>query len=181
MIRTRTRRLIELRLRGGASVLPKAWRRLVAVFAMLAIVVLAAGCQLAANAELETYYRVNALRTDAGLRPLIADQQLADVARFHSQDMAARHTLRHEFANGCTIICVMDELGLPYAWAGENTESNNWEWTETAEHAVSTWQSGSEHLANMMNCHYTRFGAGVTPGDDGRIYFSLVFEGDAAC
>jgi uncharacterized protein YkwD len=46
---------------------------------------------------------------------------------------------------------------------------------------VATWQSDGEHLANLLNCHYTRFGAGVTLGTDGRIYYSLVFEGNADC
>ncbi len=159
-------------------------RRFIQVVATLSLIIAAiavSGCQLAFNAEIETYADVNALRTEAGLPPLEASQELANVARLHSQDMAANHRIRHEFDNGCTIICVMDAVGIERAWAGENTESNNWEWTETAYHAVATWKSDSEHLANMMNCHYTRFGSGVTLGSDGRIYYSMVFEGNADC
>ena len=151
------------------------------VLALFAVAIAASGCKLAVNAELETYATVNALRTDAGLRPLTPDRALSDVARLHSQDMAANRRIRHEFDNGCTVICVMDALGIERAWAGENTESNNWEWTETAYRAVAKWSSDSEHLGNMMNCHYTRFGSGVTQGSDGRIYYSTVFEGHADC
>jgi uncharacterized protein YkwD len=159
-------------------------RRFIQLAAALALFVLAiasSGCQLAIDAEIETYAGVNAVRTEGGLPPLEASQELADVARLHSQDMAANHRIQHEFDNGCTVICVMDALGIEHAWAGENTESNNWEWTETAYRAVAKWRSDPEHLANMMNCHYTRFGAGVTQGSDGRIYYSMVFEGHADC
>ena len=155
--------------------------QLAAAIALFVVAIAASGCQLAFDAEIETYAGVNALRTDAGLPPLQASQELANVARLHSQDMAANHRIRHAFDNGCTIICVLDALGIERAWAGENTESNNWEWTDTAYHAVATWKSDAEHLANMMNCHYTRFGSGVTQGSDGRIYYSMVFEGHADC
>ena len=155
--------------------------QLAAAIALFVVAIAASGCQLAFDAEIETYAGVNALRTDAGLPPLQASQELADVARLHSQDMAAHHRIQHAFDNGCTIICVLDALGIERAWAGENTESNNWEWTDTAYHAVATWKSDAEHLANMMNCHYTRFGSGVTQDSDGRIYYSMVFEGHADC
>jgi uncharacterized protein YkwD len=155
--------------------------RIVAALCLLVAAAISGGCQLMINAELVTYTGVNAIRTNAGLPPLEADPTLANIARFHSQDMARRHVLKHEFENGCTIICVMDALGVPYAWAGENIEVNNWDWAQTAQRTILKWQSGSEHLANMLNCHYTRFGAGVTASPEGGIYYSMVFEGDAAC
>ena len=154
---------------------------LCAVLCALTAAVASSGCIVLANTEIELYAEVNAVRAEAGLPPLEADPVLADIARFHSNDMAVNHTFRHEFANGCTVICVMDERGVPHAWAGENLEVNNWPWPETAYRAVAKWQSTPEHLKNMLNCHYTRFGAGVIPDDTGRIYFSMVFEGNATC
>lgn len=151
-----------------------------ALFA-LATAAISTGCVVLANTEIVLYAEVNAVRTEAGLPPLQADPELADIARFHSTDMAVNHTFRHEFANGCTIICVMDERGVSRAWAGENLEVNNYDWTETAQRAVAKWRSTPEHLKNILGCHYTRFGAGVIPDDTGRIYFSMIFEGDAAC
>lgn len=148
---------------------------------LVAAALVSGGCVLLSNAELVTYAAVNQVRTDAGLAPLTPDPVLRDIARLHSQDMAANQRLTHEFDNGCTVICVMDALNVPHAWAGENVEVNNWDWAEAPERAVMKWQNTPGHLANMLNCHYTRFGAGVTPGDGGRIYFSVVFEGDASC
>ena len=151
------------------------------VLCALAALAASSGCMLAIDAELATYAGVNAIRTNAGLPPLEADIALRDIARFHSQDMAARHQLGHEFENGCTVICVMDALGVPHAWAGENINVNNWDWSQTAERTVLKWQGDTGHLANMLNCHYTRFGAGVTASPQGGIYYSMVFEGDADC
>ena len=102
--------------------------RIVAALCLLVAAAISGGCQLMINAELVTYAGVNAIRTNAGLPPLEADPTLANIARFHSQDMARRHVLKHEFENGCTIVCVMDALGVPHSWAGENIEVNNWDW-----------------------------------------------------
>ena len=164
-----------------ARLRPRTWVLGIGALFFVAVALLSSGCALLSNAELVTYAAVNAVRTDAGLAPLTPDPVLRDIARFHSQDMAANQRLAHEFDNGCTVLCVMDSLNVPHAWAGENVEVNNWDWSEAPERAVQKWQLGPEHLANMLNCHYTRFGAGVTPGEGGRIYFSVVFEGDAAC
>ncbi len=152
-----------------------------AVLFFMAASVASSGCIVLANTEIVLYAEVNAVRTEAGLPPLQADPELADIARFHSTDMAVNHTFRHEFADGCTIICVMDERGVSRAWAGENIEVNNYDWSETAQRAVAKWKTTPEHLKIMLDCHYTRFGAGVIPDDTGRIYFSMVFEGHAAC
>lgn len=152
-----------------------------ATICILAVAVSASGCVVLANTEIELYAEVNAIRTEAGLPPLRPDPELANIARLHSKDMAVRHTFSHEFADGCTVLCRMDELGVARAWAGENIEVNNYDWSETAYRAVAKWQSSPEHRNIMLNCHYTRFGAGVMPDDTGRIYFSMVFEGDAAC
>jgi uncharacterized protein YkwD len=154
---------------------------LCAILCLGAVAIAGSGCLVLANTEIELYADVNVVRANAGLPALQPDQQLANIARFHANDMAMNHTFRHKFANGCTVICVMDALGVQHAWAGENIEVNNWSWSETAVRAVAKWQTTTEHLANMMNCHYTRFGAGVIPDDTGRIYISMVFEGDAAC
>lgn len=151
------------------------------VLCALAVLVTTSGCMLAVDAELELYAGINEIRTNAGLPPLEADIALRDIARFHSQDMAARHQLAHEFENGCTVICVMDTLSVPHAWAGENINVNNWDWSQTAARTVLKWQTNPEHLANMLNCHYTRFGAGVTASPEGGIYYSMVFEGNAEC
>ncbi len=150
------------------------------LLAVLSLLVFAA-CARDDDAESETYVRINALRTQAGLQPLAVDNDLARIARSHTEDMASRGHFGHDFADGCTVICVMDREGIPHAWAGENLEVNNYDWTETAARTIDKWTRSPEHLDIMMNCHYTRFGSGVTEGAGGRIYFSTIFEGDAPC
>ena len=154
---------------------------IVASVAALLMLALISGCTPEATAALKTYSGINAIRTQAGLPPLAVDESLAEVARIRSHDMATRDYFAHEPPDGCNAFCIMRAQGIGYAWAGENLELNNWDWPDSADGAVRTWRNSPEHLANILNCHYTRFGAGVEMGADRKIYFTMIFEGDAAC
>ena len=147
----------------------------------LAFVALASGCSQAVSAEMRTMAGVNAIRTQAGLPPLRPDAALVGLARTRSADMAANRYFSHTPPSGCNAICMMDQLGIARAWAGENIEWNNWDWPQTADSAVRTWQNSPGHMENILNCHYTRAGVGVAASDNGRIYFTMVYEGNAGC
>lgn len=153
-----------------------------AAFALLALVVLT-GCTAEVNAEMQTYAGVNAIRTRGGLPPLQPDAALVRAARERSNDMARTGHFAHDRVGGCTaeFICVLDRMGIPYAYAGENIAWNNWPWDTTAEHAVTAWKNSPPHLENIMNCHYTRFGTGVAQSSDGRVWYTMIFEGNANC
>jgi uncharacterized protein YkwD len=36
-------------------------------------------------------------------------------------------------------------------------------------------------MENILNCHFTRFGTGVAKGGDGKIYFTMIFDGNRPC
>jgi uncharacterized protein YkwD len=162
-------------------------RRAFIAFAMLAsalaAMALLTGCTAQVDAEMGTYAGVNALRTKAGLPPLQPDRALVEAARERSNDIARTGHFTHDRIGGCPaeFACVLDRMAIPYAYAGENLAWNNWPWPETADHAVLTWKNSPTHLENIMNCHYTKFGTGVAQSPDGRIWFTMIFEGDAAC
>ena len=75
----------------------------------------------------------------------------------------------------------MDQGAVSHAYAGENIAWNTWDWKQTADVAVKMWNNSPPHLENILNCHYTRVGTGVTRGADGKIYFAMVFEGNGGC
>jgi uncharacterized protein YkwD len=139
------------------------------------------GCGPEVQAEMDTYPGINAIRTARGLPPLTPDRELVEVARARSKDMAAKNYFSHSPPDGCNFVCLMDARRAGHAWAGENIAWNNWEWSETAEHAVSSWENSPPHLENILNCHFTRFGTGVAKSPDGKIYYTMIFEGNAAC
>jgi uncharacterized protein YkwD len=154
---------------------------LAAVAAMAAAVFLLTSCTPEINAELKTYGGINAIRAEGGLPPLTPDAALVQVARARSQDMAAKGYFGHNPPDGCNYVCVMDEFGVPHSWAGENIAWNTWDWTQTADVAVNMWHNSPPHMANIMDCHYTRFGTGVARAANGRIYYTMIFEGNRAC
>jgi uncharacterized protein YkwD len=149
----------------------------------LAALALLTACTAEVDAELKTYAGVNAIRTRAGLPPLQPDRALVEAARERSDDMARTEHFAHDRIGGCEkeFICVLVRLGIPYAYAGENIAWNNWPWADTAEHAITVWKNSPPHLENIMNCHYTKFGTGVAQSPDGNIWYTMIFEGNAAC
>ena len=142
---------------------------------------LSSGCTAESNAEMKTYAGINAIRTKAGLPPLVPDQGLVRVARARSDDMAAKSYFGHMPPDGCNFVCIMDKLGVPHEWAGENIAWNNWDWNQTADVAVRMWNNSPPHMENIMNCHYTKFGTGVSKAADGKIYYTMIFDGNANC
>jgi uncharacterized protein YkwD len=154
---------------------------LIAAVVGLAMMAFLTGCTPEVSAELRTYSGINAIRQQNGMRPLTPDPGLVEVARARSRDMAARNYFSHQPPDGCNYICIMDRNGVVYAYAGENIAWTNWNWQETADKAVEMWRNSPPHMANILNCHFTRFGSGVARAADGKIYYTMVFEGNAPC
>lgn len=153
---------------------------IVALFAIASLAVLTA-CTPEVSAELQTYGPINDIRAQYGLPPLQADAQLVDIARIRSRDMAAKGYFDHNPPDGCNYVCLMDRNGVGHAWAGENIAWNTYDWSRTAAVAVDMWHKSPPHLANIVNCHYTRFGTGVAKAADGKVYFTMIFEGNRSC
>ena len=154
-----------------------------AVFAIFALAAMASltACSPEANAELKTYDGINAMRAAGGLPPLTPDRALVEVARIRSQDMAAKTYFSHTPPDGCNFLCILDARSVPHGWAGENIAWNNWGWTQTAAVAVQMWHDSPPHYENIMNCHYERFGTGVAKAASGKVYYTMIFEGDRDC
>jgi uncharacterized protein YkwD len=151
-----------------------------------AALVLLTGCTPSVNAEMETYTGINAIRAAQGLPPLTPDAQLVKVARVRSAYMAANSNPANSYfthfpADGCNYLCIMDNNGVPHAYAGENIAWNTWDWAQTADEAIQTWHKSPPHMENILNCHYQRFGTGVSKAADGKVFYTMIFEGNASC
>lgn len=147
----------------------------------LAAVAFFSACTNEVNAELKATAGINQIRQQNGLPPLTPDAQLVKIARIRSQDMAANNYFGHNPPNGCNYVCLMDQNGVSRAYAGENLAWNTWDWSQTADVAVQMWGSSPPHLENILNCRYTRFGTGVAKAADGKVYYTMIFEGNASC
>jgi uncharacterized protein YkwD len=138
-------------------------------------------CSPEVNAEMKTYSGINAIRVQSGLPPLTVDANLVKVARVRSADMAAKSYFSHTPPDGCNFVCVMDGFGIPHAYSGENIAWNTYDWTQTADMAVTMWNNSPPHMENILNCRYQRFGTGVAKAADGKVYYTMIFEGNASC
>jgi hypothetical protein len=82
---------------------------------------------------------VNSERAAAGCPPLRFDPQLASMAQSHASDMASRDYFAHS--------------------SGADGENIAYGQTSSAE-VMQEWMNSPGHRANILNCEYTRFGAG---------------------
>lgn len=153
----------------------------IALMCGLAALALFSACTVEAKAELATYNGINAIRAEYGLPPLTPDARLLEIARVRSRDMAARGYFSHNPPDGCNYSCLMDAHGVNYSWAGENIAWNTWGWDKTANVAVDMWRNSPPHMANITNCHFERFATGVAKAADGKVYYTMIFEGGRRC
>jgi uncharacterized protein YkwD len=146
------------------------------------LLVLLCGCTPQQVAEVRAYIGINDIRAESGEPPLAADPVLAAVAQERADDMAAKDYFSHSPPDGCNFACLIDRIAGVHGYAGENLAWNlNVPWGDTAQVAVEAWKDSPPHLENIVDCHYERFGTGVTQAPDNKIYFAMVFEGWAAC
>jgi uncharacterized protein YkwD len=104
---------------------------------------------------------VNAERAVEGCGALVADENLAAVARAHSADMRDRGYFGH-----------VDRAGLdPFEraeTAGLDARAENIAMGQPdAESVMKTWMDSSGHRENILDCSLTSLGVGVADGSGG--------------
>lgn len=101
----------------------------------------------------------NRERMRAGCAPLRVDSRLAQSARAHSRDMAARNYFGHTGPDGRSPWDRMARAGYSNS-AAENIARGY----ESADEAVRGWMANSGHRRNILNCKITTVGIGVAYG-----------------
>jgi uncharacterized protein YkwD len=120
---------------------------------------------------------LNAERAAAGVPALALDATLVNIARLRSSDMVARGYFDHVNPDGLTVFDILDQFGVPWAWAGENLALNNYPPDEAAAATVRDLMASPPHRDNNLNSHYSRVGIGLATTSDGVRYFAIVFVG----
>lgn len=121
--------------------------------------------------ELQVLDLVNKYRTEAGLKPLVWDDDLAEVARMHSEDMASRNFFDHENPDGESPFDRMRKHGINYMAAAENIAAGQ----TTPESVMNSWMNSPGHYANIMNGNLGKLGVGIARGGSYRIYWTQCF------
>lgn len=113
---------------------------------------------------------VNVERIKRGLKPLVMDEKLQEVARAHSRDMFARGYFAHNTPEGKDPFQRMDEAGIKYLLAGENLAL-----APTVEMAHEGLMNSPGHRANILTAEFGKVGIGCIDGGKYGKMFSQEF------
>ncbi|MGH2350778.1 MAG: CvpA family protein, partial [Chloroflexota bacterium] len=111
------------------------------------------------EAEAKMLALVNAERAKAGLRPLVADERLRQVARQHSQEMFRLGYFSHTSPTDGSPSERLEQSGIDFRTAGENLA-----YAPTVEIAHSGLMASPGHRRNILTPEFSRVGIGVMRG-----------------
>jgi uncharacterized protein YkwD len=118
---------------------------------------------------------INEKRAENGLPELKWSEEVAKVARLHSQNMANSKFFSHQGLDGLRVDDRAYSLGVKrWQSIGENIASNRGFGSPT-EVAVDAWMRSPGHRGNILNNLWQETGIGVAVDNDGKYYFTQVF------
>lgn len=129
----------------------------------------------AQSIEQEVFALINAVRSRNGLTELEWSENLAAVARLHSQDMARVKFFSHRGSDGSMVDDRADRLGLgTWRSIGENIAYMRG-YDDPAALAVQKWLESTAHRRNLLGPNWTESAVGVAVTEDGTYYMTEVF------
>lgn len=129
----------------------------------------------AGDAARQVFNILNEKRREMGLYELEWSDQLAELARVHSDDMASHDLFSHRGSDGTMVDERADRLHLG-AWAGigENIAFMQ-NFADPAGTAIVEWLKSPSHRSNMLSPQWKETGVGVTVTKEGKYFFTQVF------
>lgn len=127
--------------------------------------------QLQNSFERQNLDITNAFRVRHGLKPLSWDNQAANAARKHSQDMLSRNYFDHVNPDGKDPFDRMEANGVQFRSAGENIAAGYYD----AIDAHDGWVNSLGHRNNLLGSSYTHVGIGVAIGGYYSTYYTQNF------
>jgi uncharacterized YkwD family protein/spore coat assembly protein SafA len=113
----------------------------------------------------------NQERAKYGLKPLVADWELARVARYKSADMRDRNYFSHTSPTYGSPFDMMKNFGISYRSAGENIAAGQ----RTPQEVVTAWMNSEGHRKNILSAGYTHIGVGYAQGGSKQHYWTQMF------
>lgn len=113
---------------------------------------------------------VNEERTSRGLKALVMDKKLQEVARAHSKDMFENGYFSHNSLDGKTPFDRMHDAGITFFVAGENLAL-----APNVDIAHNGLMNSPGHRANILTADFGRVGIGVMDGGSYGKMFSQEF------
>lgn len=130
---------------------------------------------LATQLERQAFAVLNQKRAEKGLHPLTWSDDMAKVARSHSQEMAQFKFFSHAGRNGSMVDDRADRFGFSkWKAIGENIAYNRG-YENPAQFACERWMQSNSHRENILSARWKEAGIGVAAAPDGTYYFTEVF------
>lgn len=101
---------------------------------------------------------VNIEREAEGLKPLVLNRELSDVALEKSRDMEEKGYFEHISPTHGTPFQMMERARINYRRAGENIAKGH----RTPQEVVRGWMNSPTHRKNIMDPKFKELGIGVT-------------------
>lgn len=118
---------------------------------------------------------INQKRAEIGLEPLAWSDDVAKIARLHSENMAKFKFFSHTGIDGKMVDDRADSLGITkWTAMGENIAYNRG-YKNPVEIAVEKWMLSQGHRENLLNDRWKESAIGIAVTDDGTYYFTQVF------
>jgi uncharacterized protein YkwD len=140
------------------------------LFALLAGASMAGSAQAQGTGpETSMLERINAIRAEQGLTPLVRDGRLDAAARVHTEEMATRGELMHVSDTTGTPIDRARAAGIDASDIAENVAMHH-----TVEEAQASLEGSAAHLTNMLGARATHVGLAAISAASG-IYVTQIF------
>ena len=112
----------------------------------------------ALTAEVDAFVSaMNSHRVSLGCPELAWNDDVAQVAEAHSQDMVDREYFSHTSPEGDSPFDRLTEAGISYSSAAENLAYG----FSTGDAVLEAWLNSAGHRANIENCTLTEHGVGL--------------------
>ncbi len=110
--------------------------------------------------EQEVAKLVNEERAKNGLKALVLDGKLSEVARAKSQDMKDKGYFSHQSPTYGSPFDMMKQFGITYQTAGENIAKGQ----RTPQEVMNAWMNSDGHRKNILSSNFTHIGVGYVDG-----------------
>lgn len=125
--------------------------------------------------ERKAFDILNEKRKENGLPPVVWSEDMAKVARLHSENMAKFKFFSHAGLDGSMVSDRADSLGFSrWKAIGENIAYNRG-YENPVEFACQRWMQSQSHRENILNPRWKEAGLGMAITAEGIYYFTEVF------
>jgi uncharacterized protein YkwD len=128
-----------------------------------------------ADIESQVFQAINKVRTENNLPVLSLANDLTNVARFHSQDMAVKDYFDHVSPDGDNLQKRIDRGGVKNWMRLAENIATSLGFSDPVDAAVRGWMKSQHHRDNILDQKLNQTGIGVAVDAKGRVYLTQLF------